>query len=146
MKFRRGFTVLSSIFALAAVFYWMPSAHAAGDCGGGWVDDYTNEQDIGCTSEDTAYSGSQNFGDCYGQCGQGCSWYNCGSGGCCQTHDYYTRTQGLWSSAAMSVFPCAITQWGGCVTGRGKDYVNQYVVSKVTGAWQWVSDHVRNWN
>lgn len=148
MRSGRTFLSISSLFLLVLTVQWgySRSARAAGDCGGGWVDDYSGEQDIGCSHEDANYSGSGFYGDCYGECGQGCSWYNCGSGGCCETHDYYTRTYGLWSSQAMSAFPCAIVQWGGCVTGRGVEAAGQYVYSKLTGAYEWASQRVAGWN
>jgi hypothetical protein len=127
---------ISLLAAAAATFSGESPAFAAGDCGGGWVDGAgSSDQYIGCRGEDTSLSGTQNFGNCYGQCGAGCSWYNCGSGGCCQTHDYYTRTQSIWSGSAMSYFPCALVQWGGCVTGRGWSYVSSWVYSKTLGAW-----------
>jgi hypothetical protein len=136
MRTRRIVLSLVSLVAVLAAFMISLPAHAAADCGGGWVDGAgTTNQYIGCQGEDTNQSGSQYFGDCYGQCGRGCSWYNCGSGGCCQTHDYYTRTQGLWSGAAMSYFPCAIVQWGGCVTGRGSRAAGAWIYSKTLGAW-----------
>src|SRR5574342_72145 len=111
---RTVFTSISVASALAIAVSLGASrpALAAGDCGGGWVDNVSsNQENIGCAGEDSNLSGSQNFGNCYGQCGKACSWYNCGGGGCCQTHDYYTRTQGMWSGAATSYFPSGVVPW-----------------------------------
>jgi hypothetical protein len=125
---------LALVAALTLMFVATPQAMAAGDCGGGWVDGAGGYyQNAGCASEDTHLSGTGNFGDCYGQCGRGCSWYRCGSGGACETHDYYTRTRGLWSWDAMSRFPAAIVQWGSCITGRGYQWLTGSEYSKTTG-------------
>jgi len=122
-------------FAFLSLASFEGRALAAGDCGGGWVDGAgTSTNSIGCTAEDTGYSGSGFYGDCYGQCGYGCSWYNCGSGGACQDHDYKTRTYGLWSSAALSVFPSAIAQWGSCEINKGISSISTTIHSKSTGA------------
>lgn len=131
-------SIYASLFSISALFVltmFTPTASAGGDCGGGWVDGAGSYyQNAGCAMEDTSLSGTGSFGSCYGQCGKGCSWYNCGSGGACQTHDYYTRTSGLWSWAAMSRFPAAIAQWGSCVTGRGYQWATGSEYSKTTGA------------
>jgi hypothetical protein len=131
---------LSSVFTLLALFaltLFAPTrADAEGACGGGWVDGagYTN-QSVGCASEDSHLSGvGAYYGECYGQCGKGCSWYNCGSGGACQNHDYYTRTQGFWSGAALGSFGAAIVQWGKCIAGKGAQYITGNEYSKWTGA------------
>jgi hypothetical protein len=133
---RSSLSSLFALFAICALTFVAPTrADAAGDCGGGWVDGAGQYyQNAGCASEDTHLSGTGSGGECYGQCGRGCSWYNCGSGGACQDHDYYTRTQGLWSWAAMSRFPKAIAQWGSCVTGRGYQWLTGNEYSKTTGA------------
>ena len=127
--------ISAALTALALVLF-TPSVYAAGDCGGAWVDGAgTSYQQPGCSSEDTYLSGTgYTAGDCYGACGKGCSWYNCGGGGACQTHDYYTRVNGLWSSAAMSKFPAAIVQWGKCIAGKGYQYLSGTERSKSTGA------------
>jgi hypothetical protein len=128
-------SALLILIAGLALMLEAPQATAAGDCGGGWVDGAGGyNQSVGCAQEDTHLSGTYSGGECYGQCGRGCSWYNCGSGGACQNHDYYTRTQGLWSGAALSWFPSAIVQWGACVTGRGYQYLTGNEYSKTTGA------------
>src|SRR5262245_26420088 len=66
---------------------------------------------IGSSGSHTAedYSGGSTSNNCYGACGPGCS-FNCGSGGACQTHDYYTRTEGILSWDAISNFPPALEQ------------------------------------
>lgn len=135
MTIRSALSHISAALAILALAFFTPDAYAAGDCGGGWVDGAgTSGQSAGCASEDTHLSGTGNGGECYGACGRGCSWYNCGGGGACETHDYYTRTQGLWSWAAMSRFPAAIVQWGGCITGRGTQAASANEYSKTTGA------------
>lgn len=135
MNIRSAFAHGFALLALVALTFVSPRVDAAGDCGGGWVDGAgTYYQNAGCAMEDTYLSQSYNGGECYGQCGKGCSWYNCGSGGACQTHDYYTRTEGLWSWNAMKNFPAAIVQWGACVTGRGYAWLTGSEYSKTTGA------------
>ena len=135
MTNRSIFGSLLAFMTVAALCFVAPEqAYAAGDCGGGWVDGVgTSNQSGGCAEEDTHLSGTGRTSECYGQCGKGCSWYNCGSGGACETHDYYTRTQGMFSWAALSRFPAAIVQWGSCVTGRGSQGASANVKSKTTG-------------
>lgn len=136
MNIRSALThAFALLAALTLTFAVTPQAIAAGDCGGNWVDGAGGYyQNAGCAEEDTHLSGTYSGGECYGQCGRGCSWYNCGSGGACQTHDYYTRTEGLWSWNAIKNFPAAIAQWGACVTGRGYQYLTGSEYSKTTGA------------
>lgn len=135
MTTRSALIHISATLTVLALVLFAPNAYAAGDCGGNWVDGAgTSSQNVGCASEDDYLSGSQYYGDCYGACGRGCSWYNCGSGGSCQTHDYYTRRDGLWSGNAMSYFPAAISQWGRCVAGKGAQWLTGWMRSKWTGA------------
>ena len=125
---------LLSVLSLVTVMQLSGSAWAAGDCGN-WVDGAgTSNQSIGCTGEDTGYSSSGFYGDCYGACGYGCSWDNCGSGGAWPDPRLRTRTYGLWSGQALSVFPKAIVQWGSCIAGKGINYVGASIHSKSTGS------------
>jgi hypothetical protein len=83
----------------------------------------------GCSSDTPACS-------CYGACGPGCN-FNCSSGGACLTHDYNTRKYGILSSQALSVFPPALVQWGGCEVGRAVQSVGTNVFSRFTGYLEW---------
>ena len=103
-----------------------------------YVDDYSGQENIGSKGENSSY-----YTGCYGDCGADCAWYRCGHTSACVTHDYNTRTYGLWSSQAMNTFAPAIRDWGACITGRGKEWVSENVVSKVTGAARWLSETVR---
>jgi hypothetical protein len=75
---------------------------------------------------------NQFSGNCYGACGPGCTT-NCGSGGACQTHDYYTRRDGMFSSSAMSAFPPAAVQWGKCVMAAGGTAASGWIKSSWSG-------------
>lgn len=71
-------------------------------------------------------------GNCYGTCGVGCSM-TCGTGGACQTHDYYVRSYGLYSSPALSAYPAAAVQWGSCMMGRAKVSASTSITSRYYG-------------
>jgi hypothetical protein len=83
----------------------------------------------GCSSDTPACA-------CYGACGPGCN-FTCSSGGACLTHDYNTRKYGILSSQALSVFPPALIQWGGCEVGRAVQSVGTNVFSRFTGYVEW---------
>jgi hypothetical protein len=119
--------------AIAVVFVLMftPTADAA------YVDEYSSSQDIGTYGEDSSYTT-----DCYGKCGRGCAWYSCGYTSNCQTHDYYTRTYGLFSSQALSTFAPAIRDWGACLYNGTKSQTKS-IYSKVTGWAKSLSSIVR---
>jgi hypothetical protein len=87
------------------------------------------------TSEDPA--GLSTSGNCYGACGPGCN-FNCGSGGACTTHDYYTRTYGILSSQALNAFPPALGKWAGCETAR-------YITTPATNAFSRVTSYIKGW-
>jgi hypothetical protein len=131
MKTRAALTALS---LLTASFLMIPSAHAGGQYGYNCssASTWSSNQCANAINDDSnnyigAYSGS-----CYGACGPGCS-YNCGGGGACLTHDYYTRTYGMFSSQAMSAFPAALAQWGSCEMGSGLSYVGGALKSAWSG-------------
>jgi hypothetical protein len=88
-------------------------------------------QNIGTRPEEYDSETSM-YGNCFGACGPGCN-YTCGGGGACTRHDRAMRKHGLWSWQQFDSFPAAAVQWGSCVTGRGIDYVQQNIVSKITG-------------
>src|SRR5215475_1656929 len=100
-------------FALAATsFIAAPTAHATmGMQGYNCADagSWSSNQCANAINDDSDYYAGAYNSDCYGACGPGCS-YNCSSGGACLTHDYYTRTYGMFSSQAMSAFPAALAQ------------------------------------
>jgi hypothetical protein len=123
--------IVALIAALTFVVAFAPAANAA------FVDEYTTSQYIGSSGEDSTYTTG-----CYGKCGRGCSWYSCGYTSNCQTHDYYTRSHGLFSSKAMDTFAPAIRDWGACVY-NGTKIAYKKVVSKVTNAAKWLWTVVR---
>jgi len=98
-------------------------------------------QSIGLRVEEYDSETSDFYSQCYGACGPGCN-YVCSWGGACQTHDYYMRKHGLWSWQQFATFPPALVQWGSCETGRGIDWVNQNIVSKVTSGAKYVAEKV----
>ena len=124
----------ATIVVLLSMFLVAGPAHAD------WVDDTAGSGDerIGSYGENSSY-----YTGCYGECGRDCAWYRCGKTSACTTHDYNTRTYGLWSSQAMGTFAPAIRDWGACITGRGTEWVQDKVISKVTGAAKWLSQSVR---
>jgi hypothetical protein len=125
------YRIVALVAALAFVVAFAPAANAA------FVDEYSSSQYIGSAGEDAS-----NTSSCYGKCGRGCAWYSCGYTSNCQTHDYYTRTHGLFSSQALNAFAPAVRDWGACVY-RGTKSQTKKVVSKVTGAGRWLSRIVR---
>lgn len=70
---------------------------------------------------------------CYGDCGYGCAWWRCGHTSACESHDYYTRTYGMFSSGAMSRLGAALVDWGSCWYGRAKQSVSDTIRSGWTG-------------
>ncbi|HEY5949427.1 MAG TPA: hypothetical protein VIV40_28225 [Kofleriaceae bacterium] len=138
MRARKTVSGFAAITILAGIAFIAAPASVAE---AGYVDSCGGTcQNIGQRVEEydseTAMTGS-----CYGACGPGCSMV-CSWGGACQTHDYYMRKHGLWSWQQFSTFPAALVQWGSCETGRGVDWVNQNIVSKVTGAAKWIGKKV----
>jgi hypothetical protein len=137
-------------FALIATsFVAAPSAHATMGMQGYNCTDATSWSANQCANaindDSDNYAGAYNT-DCYGACGPGCS-YNCGSGGACLTHDYYTRTYGMFSSQAMNAFPPALAQWGRCEMSAGAASVGGYVQSAWSGISGWASSVVSSiWN
>jgi hypothetical protein len=108
-----------AVFAAFALFA-TSGASAAGvygsDCNS--ATSFTYDQCTKNANDDSDnYAGKYNS-DCYGACGPGCN-LNCGSGGACLTHDYDTRTYGMFSSTALKSFPAAAAQWGRCVMSAG---------------------------
>lgn len=126
-----SYRIVALIAALSFGVAFVPAADAA------FVDEYSSSQYIGFSGED--YYGASG---CYGKCGRGCAWYACGYTSNCQTHDYYTRNHGLFSSSALSTFAPAVRDWGSCVY-RGTKGQTKKIVSKVTGAARWLSRVVR---
>ena len=110
------------------------SAQAGGmygySCGA--ASSWSSNQCANQINDDSNSYGGQYSSNCYGACGPGCS-YNCGGGGACLTHDYYTRTYGMFSSQAMSAFPAALAQWGSCEMGSGLSYVGGALKSAWSG-------------
>lgn len=123
--------VAALAMVVAFAFVSAPVADAA------YVDEYSSSQKIGSYGED-----SSSTGDCYGKCGRGCSFYSCGYTSNCQTHDYYTRTYGLFSSQALSTFAPAIRDWGSCLYNGTKSQTKS-IISKVTGYGKSLSKIVR---
>lgn len=124
--------VLVSLFTFATPIS-VAQAGAVDSCG-------STCQKIGTRIEEYDYETAMS-GNCYGACGYAC-FINCSSGGACATHDYYMRKHGLWSWQQFSTFPPAAVQWGSCMTGRGVDWVNQNIVSKVTNGAKWIGKKV----
>jgi len=131
MNTRANILVLS---LLATSFIASPSAHAGGmygyNCGS--ASTWSSNQCANAINDDSDNYAGAYSSSCYGACGPGCS-YNCGGGGACQTHDYYTRTYGMFSSQAMSAFPSALAQWGRCEMGAGTSYVSGALKSAWSG-------------
>ena len=131
MNTRANILVLS---LLATSFIAIPSAHAGGmygyNCGSSST--WSSNQCANAINDDSNNYAGAYSSSCYGACGPGCS-YNCGGGGACQTHDYYTRTYGMFSSQAMSAFPSALAQWGRCEMGAGTSYVSGALKSAWSG-------------
>ena len=134
-----------------------PCNYGGGTCGGGWRNSvYSTALNSNCSPDssghiqccDSGYNPAgeqcQEIGprleddqealytDCYGACGPGCSAINCGSGGACETHDYYTRVDGMFSLEAMAVFPDALIQWGACIAYTSVVFVVKTVISAFT--------------
>ena len=123
-------------FALVATsFIAAPTAHASLGMQGYNCTDATYWSSNQCANaindDSNNYIGAYSS-DCYGACGPGCS-YNCGGGGSCLTHDYYTRTYGMFSSQAMSAFPAALAQWGRCEMSAGASAVSGALKSAWSG-------------
>lgn len=119
---------------LASLCLLVPEAHAAGVYGPACssVSYYTTDQCDNQINDDSNSYVGQFSSNCYGACGPGCS-YNCGSGGDCLTHDYWTRAKGMWSAEALSKFPAAAAQWGACVMATGYYYASGYLKSAWSG-------------
>lgn len=121
-------------FSLLAIAFFAAPAHAAGQYGYNCssATQWSSNQCANAINDDSNnYIGAYST-DCYGACGPGCS-YNCGGGGACLTHDYYTRTYGMFSSQAMSAFPAALAQWGSCEMGAGVTAVSGALKSAWSG-------------
>ncbi len=98
-------------------------------------------QTIGSSStpgEDHTYSTG-----CYGDCGYDCAWWRCGHTSACVTHDYYTRTYGMFSSAAMNALGPALVDWGSCWYGRAKQNVSENIRSGWTGVVDWFTKRLQ---
>jgi len=126
--------VLTLSFAMIATRSTPAQAGDVDSCGG-------DCQAIGYRIEENDWE-TGFWGECYGACGPGCSSYNCGGGGACETHDFYMRKHGLWSWQQFATFPAALVQWGACRTWRAIEWVGQNIVSKVTSAVKWVWNKV----
>jgi hypothetical protein len=122
------------ILAIGSTPVWASSADSC------YLSNGAAAECIGSYSAHTAedYSGLSTANNCYGACGPGCN-YNCSSGGPCTTHDYYTRTYGMFSSQALGAFPPALVKWGGCEVGRAVQSVGTNVFSRLTSYVNWGS-------
>jgi hypothetical protein len=142
MAYARSHTTLSGLAAIAFIASLATVAAPTSTAQAAAVDSCGGDcQSIGLRTEEYDYETALDGGNCYGACGPGCNIV-CGWGGACQTHDYYMRKHGLWSWQQFSTFPPALVQWGSCEMGRGIDWVNQNIVSKVTNGAKWVGEKV----
>jgi hypothetical protein len=138
-----------AISLLATSFVAMPDARATlgmqpYNCADG--SSWSANQCANAINDDSNNYAGKFSTDCYGACGPGCS-YNCSSGGACTTHDYYTRTYGMFSSQAMSAFPAALAQWGRCEMGAGATAASGALKSAWSGLSSAASSVVsRIWN
>jgi len=123
-------------FALIATsFIASPTAHASFGMQGYNCADATawsSNQCANAINDDSDYFAGAYSSDCYGACGPGCS-YVCSWGGACQTHDFYMRKHGMFSSQAMSAFPAALRQWGRCEMAAGAATVGGWLRSAWSG-------------